>query len=145
VAHILLPILGALTVDSQPLMPSTTGGFPTATISPPAPWTVSGPITAAAKTKPVLAMAYQVADGPVNSFPVPPDAANPANTPQATTFSFPLTSSDISANGTYPVTIFAWDSDGASQAHFNVQAVDLTPNDALQVGGQPSPAPGGTP
>jgi hypothetical protein len=134
-----------VTVDNLPLTPGTPQ---TVTISPPAPWTVSGQVTAAAQDKPILAMAYQVADGPVNSFPVPQDAANPANKPVAASFSFPLTASDISANGTYPVTIFAWDREGAGQfPTFNVVAVNFPASDPSQPAAPPPPPPppGGTP
>jgi hypothetical protein len=110
-------------VDGQQLSAPPQGGLASTTISPPAPWIVTGTVVPNGNN-PVMLMTYQVRDGPLNGFPPPAGAA--AAAPVASQFSFSLTATDIPANGTYLVTIVAWDSTSAGvQYAFNVNAVNF--------------------
>ena len=81
-----------------------------ATVSPPSPWLVVGTVAQASNTATLTAMAYQIDDGPVNSF-LPPFTSG--TTP--TTFYLNLFDADLNSDGTHVLTVFLFDSDNSSR------------------------------
>src|SRR5437764_13453380 len=70
-----------------------------ADVNPPAPpWAVLGTTSFTAPATKITAMAYQVDDGPVTSFPGP-----------FPNWSFSLTAADHALPGLYLLTVYAWD------------------------------------
>lgn len=115
------------TIAGQPVTPA--GG----SVIPPPPWSVTGHFTND-HLKPPLAMAYQISDGSVNSFPVPPLP----NTDTQVNFFFSLSSADISSNGTFVLNVYIWNEDGAGTISppVSIQATGFDPSTP------PTPQPG---
>jgi len=89
------------------------------TVADSLPWTVTGTVTVSTSST-LTAMAYQINDGAINSFTTPGDTGG--------TFTFQLTSDDIPGNGSFSLTIYAWDSNNASNSQtLTIQAVGITP------------------
>jgi len=88
-------------------------------VSAPGPWAVVGQVEITPNTLSLDAMAYQVDDGPVKAILVLP-TTNPGE------YTFNLDATDLPANGTYLLSVFAWDNDTPASAAATTTQVIVT-------------------